>query len=277
VSRAISRRTALGAVALAALAPRLAAAAPRAVPWPHWRASDETSRETIDHSAWDGFLARYLVPGRDGITRVNYRRVLPSDRETLSVYIAGLGGTPITSYRRVEQRAYWINLYNALMVRTVLEHYPVATVLDIRLAGGRGPWRKKLLHIEGEEVGLDDIEHRILRPFWRDPRLHYALNYAALGSPDLQPHAFTASTTEAVLDRAAHAFVNAPRGARIERGRLVVSSLYRWYEADFGGGDGAVIAHLRRYAAPPLAAALAHETRIAGDAFDWSLNDAKLL
>jgi Protein of unknown function, DUF547 len=277
VSRAISRRAALAAVALGALAPRLVHAAPRPVPWPHWRASDETSKATIDHSAWDGFLSRYLVPGRDGITRVNYRRVLPSDRESLSLYVAGLGGTPITSYRRAEQRAYWINLYNALMVRTVLVHYPVATVLDIRLAGARGPWRKKLLHIEGEEVGLDDIEHRILRPFWRDPRLHYALNYAALGSPDLQPRAFTAAATEAVLDQAAHAFVNAPRGARVERGRLVVSSLYRWYEADFGGSDGAVIAHLRRYAAPPLEAALARETRIAGDAFDWSLNDAKLL
>lgn len=277
MSPALGRRAALGALALAALAPGLARAAPRAVPWPHWRASDETSTRTIDHSAWDGFLARYLMAGRDGIARLAYRRVLPADRETLSVYIAALGGTPITAYRRVEQRAYWINLYNALTVRTVLEHYPVATILDIRLDQGRGPWRQKLIHIEGEEVGLDDIEHRILRPLWRDPRLHYALNYAALGSPDLQPRAFTAAATDAVLDRAARAFVNAPRGARIERGRLIVSSLYRWYEADFGDGDRGVIAHLRRYAAPPLAEALARETRVAGDEFDWSLNDAKLL
>ena len=272
----MSRRAALGALALAVAAPRLARAAPRAVPWPHWRASDETSTLTVDHSAWDGFLARYVAPGRDGITRVDYRHVLPSDRETLAVYIAALGGTPITSYRRAEQRAYWINLYNALIVRTVLEHYPVATILDIRFGSARGPWRKKLLHIEGEEVGLDDIEHRILRPLWRDPRLHYALNYAALGSPELQPRAFAAAATDAALDAAARAFVNAPRGARVARGRLIVSSLYRWYEADFGGGDRGVIAHLRRYAAPPLAEALARQTRIAGDEFDWSLNDAKL-
>jgi hypothetical protein len=260
---------------LAALAPGIARAAPRAVPWPHWRASDETSTAVIDHSAWDAFLARYLVPGKDGITRVAYRRVLPSDREALSVYIAALGGLPITAYRRAEQLAYWFNLYNALTVRTVLEHYPVSSIIDIRFGRERGPWRRKLIHIEGEGVGLDDIEHRILRPFWRDPRLHYALTLAALGSPELQPRAFTAATADAVLDAAARAFVNHPRGARVEQGRLIVSSLYVWYKADFGNGDRGVIAHLRRYAAPPLAQALARQTRIAADEYDWSLNDAK--
>ena len=277
MSPPLTRRAALGALALAALAPGIAGAAPRPSPWPHWRASDESSSLAIDHGAWDAFLARYLGPGKDGITRLAYRRVLPADREGLAVYVAALGGLPITAYRRAEQLAYWLNLYNALLVGWVLEHYPLASVLDIRFGRIRGPWPRKLIHIEGEEVGLDDIEHRILRPFWRDPRLHYGLCLAALGSPDLQPRAFTAASADAMLDRAARGFVNAPRGALVERGRLTVSSLYVWYKADFGGSDRGVIAHLRRYAAPPLAAALAKETRIAADQFDWSLNDAKLL
>ena len=272
---AFTRRAVLGALALAALSPSLARAAPRIVPWLHWRASDESSTTRIDHSAWDAFLARYRIAGADGIARVRYGRVLPSDREALSVYIDALGGLPITMYCRAEQFPYWINLYNALAVRLVLEHYPVASILDIGPHQGRGPWHKKLIHIEGEEVGLDDIEHRILRPFWHDPRLHYALCLAALGSPDLPAHAFTAPGTEAMLNAAAGNFVNHPRGTRIEHGRLFVSSLYVRYKADFGGSDRAVIAHLRRYARPALAQALAHETRIAGDSFDWSLNDAK--
>jgi hypothetical protein len=275
VSQGISRRAAAGGLALLALMPRLAAAAPRARPWPHWRASDETSTETVDHSAWDAFLARYVVPGKDGIARIAYRRVLPEDREALQLYVATLAGLPITAYRRAEQRPYWINLYNALTLRTVLAHYPVDSILEIGRKRGRGPWGEKLLQIEGEEVSLDDIENRILRPFWRDPRLHYALSFAALGAPNLARRAFTAATTDAMLVAGARRFVNDPRGARIREGRLFVSSIYVWYEADFGGSDRGVIAHLRRYAKPPLAAALIHQTKIAGHGFDWSLNDAR--
>lgn len=276
----LNRRAVLGGLALMAALPGTACAAPRPNPWPRWRASDETARTTIDHTPWDGFLAHYLVAGADGINRLAYGRVLPDDREALGIYVAALAGLPITSYRRIEQRAYWINLYNALTVRVVLDHYPVASILDINIAPGllsRGPWGKKLVHIEGEPVSLDDIEHRILRPFWHDPRLHYALNCASLGCPNLQPHAFTAAGTDAVLDRAARAYVNHPRGARIVDGRLYVSSLYVWYKPDFGGSDRGVIAHLRRYAEPPLRKALALQASIAGDSYDWSLNDAKVL
>jgi len=214
------------------------------------------------------------VSGGDGIARIAYRRVLPADREALSLYIAALAGLPITAYRRAEQQAYWINLYNALVLRVVLEQYPVASILDIG-AAHRGPWSRKLLHIEGEEVSLDDIEHRILRPLWRDPRHHYALASATLGGPNLASRAYTAAAADAMLEAAARAYVNHPRGARVEGGRLQVSSLYVWYKADFGGSDRGAIEHLRHYAAPPLAEALARQSRIAGDGYDWSLNDAK--
>ena len=274
----LNRRSMLGGLALATIAPA-ACAAPAPDPWQRWAVSDETQQRHIDFTAWNDFLARYLVAGEDGINRVAYGRVLPGDHEALSLQVAALAGLPITSYRRAEQQAYWINLYNALTVRVVLDHYPVASIRDIKLRGplSFGPWSKKLLHIEGEEVSLDDIEHRILRPFWRDPRLHYALNCAALGCPNLQPRAFAAATAEAMLDEAARAYVNHPRGARIVEGRLHVSSIYVWYKPDFGGDDRGVIAHLRRYAAPPLAQALASQTSIGGDSYDWSLNDAGAL
>lgn len=275
----MTRRAVLGGLLVAA-APCTAGAAPRPDPWPRWQASDETSSASVDHAPWDRFLARHLAAGEDGINRVAYRRVLPAEREALGVYLAALAGLPVTTYRRAEQRAYWINLYNALTVRVVLDHYPVASIRDIALSGGlfsRGPWRKKLTRIEGEDVALDDIEHRILRPFWRDPRVHYALNCAALGCPNLQPRAFTAATAEAMLEDAARGYVNHPRGAQIVDGRLHVSSIYVWYKEDFGGDDQGVIAHLRRYAAPPLAAALSSQTSIAGDSYDWSLNDAAAL
>ena len=279
MSWSITRRAVLGGL-LSAAAPSAASAAPHPNPWPRWQASDETASASIDHASWDRFLAHHVVAGEDGINRVAYRRVLPEERDALSLYLAALAGLPVTAYRRAEQLAYWINLYNALTVRVVLDHYPVATIRDIALSPGllsRGPWRKKFTRVEGEEVSLDDIEHRILRPFWRDPRLHYAVNCAAIGCPNLQPGAFTAAAAESMLDEGARAYVNHPRGARILDGRLHVSSIYAWYQEDFGGNDAGVIAHLRRYAAPPLAQALASQTRIGGDSYDWTLNDASAL
>jgi hypothetical protein len=274
----LNRRSLLGGLALAAIAPS-ACAAPAPDPWRRWAVSDETQDRRIDFAAWNEFLARYLVVGEDGINRVAYGRVLPADHEALSLHVAALAGLPVTAYRRAEQQAYWINLYNALTLRVVLDHYPVASIRDIKPGGplSFGPWSKKLLHIEGEEVSLDDIEHRILRPFWHDSRLHYALNCASLGCPNLRPRAFAAAAMEATLDEDARVYVNHRRGARVAGGALFVSSIYRWYAPDFGGSDAAIIAHLRRYAAPPLAAALAPITSIAGDQYDWSLNDAKLL
>ena len=157
----------------------------------------------------------------------------------------------------------------------VATRYPVASIRDIDISPGlfsRGPWDKKLVTVEGEALSLNDIEHRILRPIWRDPRIHYAVNCASLGCPNLQRRAFTGANGDALLDRAAHDYVNSPRGVHFDGRRLIVSSLYVWYGEDFGGSDTAVIGHLRRYAAPALAATLAAATSIGDDSYDWALN-----
>jgi hypothetical protein len=251
--------------------------APSADLWQRWQAHDPASTATIDHSPWDRLLASYVVRGGDGIARFAYDRVSEADRAALDAYVGGLAATPISGYSRPEQRAYWINLYNALTVQVVLDHYPVGSIMDIDISPGlfaKGPWDKKLLEIEGEPVSLNDIEHRILRPIWQDPRLHYALNCASLGCPDLMQKAYTAALAETLLDTAAFAYVNHPRGVRIDGGELEVSSIYAWFQEDFGGGDKTIIAHLKRYAAPPLAEALASFATIADHDYDWSLNDA---
>ena len=136
-----------------------------------------------------------------------------------------------------------------------------------------GPWDKELVAVEGERVSLNDIEHRILRPIWRDPRIHYAVNCASVGCPNLYAEAFTGDRLEAQLDSAARAYVNNPRAARVEDGKLVVSSLYIWFGEDFGGDDRAIIAHLKRYADQPLTERLGGLKAIADHDYDWELND----
>ncbi|MGE0725256.1 MAG: DUF547 domain-containing protein [Alphaproteobacteria bacterium] len=254
-----------------------AAAAPRADLWERWTRHGPASARTVDHGAWDALLKAHVVAGPDGIHRVRYGAFSPADRAALAGYLAALQAVPVDELARDEQRAFWINLYNALTISIVLDRYPVESIRDIRISPGMfsvGPWGLKIATVAGEPVSLDDIEHRILRPIWRDPRIHYAVNCASLGCPNLPREAFTAANAERLLGDGARAYVNHPRGARVDGGRLMVSSIYVWFREDFGGSDAGVLAHLRAHADPPLAAALAGVTRIAGDGYDWALNDA---
>jgi hypothetical protein len=253
-----------------------ATAAPAAAPWPRWAIHDNASAARVDHGPWTAFLARHVKPDGHGINRVAYGQVSPAERRQLAAYVTQLEQVDVDHLRQDEQRAFWINLYNALTVATVIDHYPVTSIRDIAISPGwfsRGPWGAKLVRVAGEALSLDDIEHRILRPLWRDPRLHYALNCAALGCPNLAARAYEADTAEAMLEEAARAYVNHPRGARIDRGRLFVSSIYVWFADDFGASDTAIVNHIKHYAGPDLLGRLAMIDQISGDDYNWDLND----
>jgi len=252
--------------------------APAAEPLSRWERHDPSSRQTVDHRAFGAFLARYRVAGADGIARIRYAAVTATDRASLGQYVRRLETMDIDALARPEQFAFWVNLYNAATLRLVLERYPVKGIRDIALGGlfETGPWGAKLVTVAGARLSLDDIEHRILRPIWRDPRIHYVVNCASLGCPDMPPVPLTSANLENMLDAAARSYVNHPRGAELAGGRLTVSSIYRWYRSDFGRGEAGVLAHLRRYAAPALAARLAGVSAIDRYRYDWALNDAGL-
>jgi hypothetical protein len=278
VCAAVATLVLVGVVALPASAAFESLFAPKARLWQRWTAHDEGSTVRIDHGAWDRFLKRYVSVGPDRINRVAYAKVSAEDRRALDAYVARLAGVRVSRLSRAEQRAYWINLYNALTLKVVLAHYPVASIRDIDISPGLfadGPWDKKLVTIEGAKVSLNEIEHRILRPIWHDARLHYALNCASLGCPNLRREAYTAANTEALLEAGARDYVNHPRGVTVEGATLKVSSIYVWFKGDFGGSDAGVIAHFRRYAAPDLKKRLAQATSIGRHAYDWRLNDRK--
>src|SRR5690606_30576317 len=125
----------------------------------------------------------------------------------------------------------------------------------------------------GRELSLDDIEHGILRPQFGDPRVHYAVNCASIGCPDLAAEAYRGDNLDAMLDEAARAYVNSARGARVEGGELTASSIFKWYRKDFGGTEAGVLAELRKYATPGLLEKLENIVSVASYDYDWSLND----
>ncbi len=261
----------------------LVAAAAAAAPLPGHAESPAAARD-LD-APYDALLERYVTVGADGVNRVDYARwhASDADRRALDAYVENLEGRRPSAMPRDEAFAYWGNLYNALTLKLVVDRYPIDSIRDIKSEGGLlswldykaylGPWRQPRTTVEGRTLSLDDIEHQIMRPTFKDPRVHYVVNCASYGCPNLKPSAWRAATLEADLEAGARAFVNHPRGAAVlPDGGLRVSSIYKWFIEDFGGDDAGVIAHLRKYAAPELAGKLARVTRIESDAYDWSLN-----
>ncbi len=268
----------LAALLLAALVivPSVLLRAPQAKLWPRWRANDAADTRAIDHGPWQAFLATHLITDHpSGIHRIDYAKVGPAERGRLSGYLQDLRKISISGYNRGEQLPFWINLYNALTVQVVLRHYPVKSILKIGISPGWfnfGPWDAKLIHVEREPLSLNDIEHRILRPIWRDPRLHYSVNCASLGCPNLAHSAFTAQNTEALLDSMAREFINHPRGAAFADDELTVSKIYDWFQEDFGGSEAGVVKHLLLYAEGPLAARLKTYRGGLDFDYDWGIN-----
>lgn len=254
------------------------AAAPEAELWPRWQTHDQNSDLTLDHSVWGRFLKVFVKTDQAGATWVDYRNIRPTDRAMLDAYIAYLEGVRTRRLNRDAQMAFWINLYNALTVRLVFDHYPLKTIRDIDISPGwfeDGPWGAKLATVDGQKLSLDEIEHRILRPIWQDPRIHYAVNCASVGCPNLAPWAYTGARIDSQLDTAARSFVNHPRAVLVTGNGVQLSSLFKWYAQDFGDKDTNVLDHLRGYASSGLVSALSETTRINDYKYDWSLNDLR--
>ncbi|ALL12034.1 DUF547 domain-containing protein [Caulobacter henricii] len=239
-------------------------------------ADGQAGRATVVHAAFDALLARWTHDANDGVVRVDYaswRRSNP-DRDGLGRYIESLSAVDPRALNRPEQFAFWANLYNALTLREVIDAWPVRSIRDIRSSLlVAGPWKKTVARVRGVDLSLDDIEHGILRKGWSDPRVHYAVNCASFSCPNLPRKAWRGTGLGPTLDTAARAYVNHPRGVTFKGAALTVSSIYKWYSRDFGGSDPRIIGHLAAYAAAPLKARLLQVDRIAGDTYNWSIND----
>ncbi|WP_261882529.1 DUF547 domain-containing protein [Vibrio pelagius] len=246
----------------------LAFSAPKSELWSYWDQSNESNSGTISHATWQQFLDDYLViDGQNHLVR--YQAVSSNDRSQLKQYIGQLATTDPRQLSRAEQYAYWVNLYNAVTVELILDAYPVKSITKLGGLFSFGPWGDEVVTINGKALTLNDIEHRILRPIWQDPRTHYAVNCASLGCPNLQTQAFTAENTEALLERAAHEFVNSDKGVLVLQNKLQLSSIYDWFIADFGT-QAQLIEHLNQYRTQPLS-----NVKNIDYEYDWALNQAK--
>ncbi|KCZ92093.1 DUF547 domain-containing protein [Hyphomonas johnsonii] len=233
-----------------------------------------TQMAKAQHADWTRLLGRYVHASPDGVNLFDYAGLKASaaDREALDTYIARFADMDLSGTNNAAFAA-WANLYNAVTVRYIVSKYPLGSIKDGYFFGG--PWKKVKVVAGGREVSLDDIEHKILRPTFHDPRVHYSINCASISCPNLMAKAWEPATLDADLDGAARAYVNNPRGVTVTDKGLVLSSIYDWFQDDFGGSKDAVIAHLLAYADTDLAARIRANPKINSFAYDWSLNDTE--
>lgn len=173
-----------------------------------------------------------------------------------------------------EQFAFYVNAYNAWTLKLALTHYP--GLRSIKDAGSllSSPWKIKLVRLNSGLFTLDQIEHEILRPRFKDPRVHFAVNCASKSCPPLRSEPYEGAKLQAQLDDAARGFINSPEGALVKDGALYLSKIFDWYAEDFGGRQGSLV-FVRSYANQELSRrieALGDSPRLKYLEYDWRLN-----
>lgn len=249
-------------------------AAPASELWPYWQSYNAQNTAHINHSGWQNFLGKNVKdsPSLD-MYAVDYKNVSAADKKMLAIYIQETTAIDPRQYNRAEQLAYWINLYNALTVDLILKNYPVQSITKLGDSWfAVGPWNDPITTVAGQKITLNDIEHRILRPIWNDPRIHYGLNCASIGCPDLLPHAYTGQNSNQLLDLAGERFVNAPKGVTFNGSELELSKIYNWYGVDFGSNQLEILAEIAKFAEPVLQQRLLGYNGSIDYQYDWDLN-----
>lgn len=179
------------------------------------------------HDAWNRLLGKYV----SAAGKVDYKG-FKADQQALDTYLQQLAANPPAgTWTRADQIAYWINAYNAFTIDLIVDNYPVSSIL--KLDGGK-TWDVKRIVLGGKKYSLNQIENEILRPEFKDARIHFALNCAARSCPPLYNKAFTAKNLERALEQRTRQFINDARFNTLSAGKASVSKIFEWYAADFG-------------------------------------------
>lgn len=232
----------------------------------------------VDYSAWNQILGKYYDPARG----MNYKALKANDSPTLAKLRQKMATVDVASLPKNDQLAYWINLYNISAVATVVEGYPTKSIRDlstdpiIRL----NVFKKENIAIKGGKISLDTIENEKIRPAFKDPRIHFAINCAAKTCPPIRPEAYVGARLGGQLDDQTKKFMNGPYGAKFEKDgdslTVTVTKIMDWFKDDFEKWGGGRAAFLRKYVA-------ADKQKMLDDArgkvdfefapYDWKLND----
>ena len=220
------------------------------------------------HKSFSLWLKQYVDPqGNVDYTKCKKN---PQAQQQLNTYLDWLKQNPPSASAPKSQRlAFWINLYNAATIRLVLDHYPVESIRDIEQRTGKSPWEMKTVKVKKKTYTLNEVEHTLIRPVFKDPRVHFALVCAAKSCPKLLNEAYTAQRLNSQLDAQARYFLNRSGKNQLSTRTAAVSKIFEWFEKDFLADNNTLTGYLNQYAAVKINPT-AHVSYLH---YDWSLNE----
>lgn len=219
-----------------------------------------------DWTAFDRVLDRHVhTHAADGSTWVDYRTLRSDPDYMRAVLLAGEARLPAEASRD-ERLAHYINAYNLLAIKVVVDNWPIGSVRD---AGSilRPVWKRPAGRLGGRTVTLDHVEHEKLRPLG-DPRMHFAIVCASRSCPDLRREAYSASRLNAQLDDQVRRFLaNSRKGLDLRPGTVRASRIFDWFEEDFSISGGP-LEFIRQYR-PDIPVGSRFEADMV---YDWAIN-----
>jgi hypothetical protein len=212
-------------------------------------------------------LAKYVNNGQ-----VNYDG-FKKEETRLDQYLDILKNIDPDKLPRNKQFAFYTNAYNAWTVKLILSKYPdIKSIKELGIFN-TGPWKKKVVDLLGKKVSLDDIEHDILRPRFKDPRVHFAINCAAYSCPPLLSEPFYGDRLDQQLDGASIAFINNPKRTYLDGDTLYVSKIFDWFGEDFNHDPYSFVLKFARADFKESLEAQKGKIKIKYLPYDWSLNN----
>ena len=236
--------------------------------------SSPLSAQTFDHAAFDALLRNHVVRGM-----VDYDAF--KSAPSFKAYLTALSKRDPASLPRDEQLAFWINAYNAYTIRLIVAHGETQSIRNINKTLGlklKGPWSESMANVGGKSYTLDDIEHKIIRPTYKEPRIHFALVCAAMGCPPLRSEAYTGARLNTQLEeQGAQFLLSSPTKNRVDVGekKFFHSMIFGYYKADFGGSlqsAGKYAAHWFAVGSPERMLLESGTFTAVETEYDWSLN-----
>lgn len=229
---------------------------------------DNASKPVL-HDNWTALLKKHVSDKGN----VDYKGFI-KDSSALNKYLGLLSSNAPNerNWSRDEQKAYWINAYNAFTIRLVLDHYPLQSIKDIgskiQVPFVNTPWDIKFIKIGNETITLNAIEHDILRKKYEDPRIHFAIVCASFSCPRLRNEAYVAGRLDKQLDEQATGFINDDQKNSIATGKAEISSIFNWFKKDFTK-HASLISFLNTYSRVKLS----DNAEITYKKYDWKLNE----
>lgn len=214
--------------------------------------------QTNIHESFNSLLQKNV--STDG--KVNYSAI-KKNSTTLNTYLTQLAKqTPAANWTKNAALAYWINAYNAFTIKLIIDNYPTKSITQ--LSGGK-PWDVKFIELAEKKYSLNQIENEIIRPQYKDARIHFALNCGARSCPPLLNIAFTENNIDELLTKRTKQFLQNSSANEIAENNLCLSKIFDWYKADFGNIPSFITKYMGTKISPNVT--------IEYKEYNWSLND----